>query len=213
MEPSQINTIFQKLQQSIPSPVSELDYDTPFQLLIAVMLSAQTTDKRVNLITPELFHRYPTPQAMAEASETELLAIIRSVGLAPTKAKNIIQTCQQLLSHHDGVIPNDRDALESLPGVGRKTANVLLNISFQQPVIAVDTHVFRVSQRLGLVQAKTVLETEKQLMVVVPDAWKMNAHHYLILHGRHTCTARSPHCGSCVLQLECDFLKSQHPST
>ena len=169
------------------------------------MLSAQSTDKTVNSITVDLFRQFPGPQEILECGETSLRVIIRPIGLAPTKAKNILKTCQILLQNHRGQVPNNRGDLEKLPGVGRKTANVVLNVGFGEPTIAVDTHVFRVSNRTGLAPSKTVLEAELGLLEITPEKWKKQAHHYLILHGRYVCTAKNFKCAPCPIRKECTF--------
>ena len=199
--------LFQKLNQAIPEPTSELVHRNHFELLIAVILSAQATDKSVNKVTPDLFEQYPTPRAMAEAGEETILAAIKTIGLAKTKAANIVKTCRILVEHHHSEVPQTRDALENLAGVGRKTANVILNTAFGQPVIGVDTHVFRVSNRTGLALGKTPEQIEKQLMAVVPKKWKKDAHHYLVLHGRYVCMAKKPKCGECPILKECEFVE------
>ena len=169
------------------------------------MLTAQTTDKVVNETTPSLFKHYPDPKSFILCGEEKLVPLIKKIGLAPTKAKNIIRTCQLLLKIHHGVIPKTREELVKLPGVGRKTANVVLNEAFGIPTIAVDTHVFRVANRTGLAKGKTVLETEKKLIEVTPDKWKKDAHHYLILHGRYVCKAKNFDCSKCSIEKECQF--------
>ena len=179
-----INRLYKKLSSSVPEAKTELIYNNHFELLIAVMLTAQTTDKVVNETTPSLFKHYPNPKSFILCGEEKLVSLIKRIGLAPTKAKNIIRTCQLLLKVHHGVIPKTREKLVKLPGVGRKTANVVLNEAFGIPTIAVDTHVFRVANRTGLAKGKTVLETEKKLIEVTPDKWKKDAHHYLILQDR-----------------------------
>ena len=196
---------FQQLSEAIPEPVTELVHKNVFELLIAVILSAQTTDAAVNKVTPALFASYPTPHALSTATAEEVLAHIRTLGLAPTKAKNIVKTAALLCERHHGEVPADRESLEALPGVGRKTANVLLNTAFGQPVIAVDTHVFRVANRTGLARGKTVEEVERKLARNVPPVWRQDAHHYLILHGRYTCKARQPLCDKCPVTTECSF--------
>lgn len=184
-----------------------LDFDTPFELLIATILSAQCTDVRVNIVTKELFKNDHTPEAILLLGEEELLKKIKTCGLANTKAKNIILTCTLMLSNFGGIVPNTLDALIMLPGVGRKTANVVLSNAYNIPAIAVDTHVFRVSRRIGLAKGKTVLEVEKELMKNIPrDQWSQ-AHHWLIWHGRKCCTARNPNCKVCMLQLLCNYAK------
>ena len=200
-----INRLYKKLSSSIPEAKTELIYNNHFELLIAVMLTAQTTDKVVNETTPSLFKHYPDPKNFILCGEKKLVPLIKKLGLAPTKAKNIIRTCQLLLKVHHGVIPKTREELVKLPGVGRKTANVVLNEAFGIPTIAVDTHVFRVANRTGLAKGKTVLETEKKLIEVTPDKWKKDAHHYLILHGRYVCKAKNFDCSKCSIEKECQF--------
>lgn len=205
MKPSTVNRLFKKLSESIPDPKSELIHRNHFELLIAVILSAQATDQSVNKVTPQLFSLYPTPEAMVQAGVENILAEIKTIGLANTKARNIIKACQMLVDQHKGNVPSTREALESLPGVGRKTANVLLNTAFGEPVIAVDTHVFRVSNRTGLATGTTPLRVEEQLTLNVPEKWKNDAHHYLILHGRYVCKAKSPQCPTCTIMKECEY--------
>lgn len=205
MTPKQRHELFVRLKQHNPAPTTELKYRTPFQLLIAVILSAQATDKSVNLATRELFKVAGTPQKMLALKETGLKSYIKTIGLFNTKAKNIIKTCQILLEQHGGRVPRERAALEALPGVGRKTANVILNTAFGEPTIAVDTHIFRVSNRTGLAPGKNVLEVEQRLLKVVPEEFKQDAHHWLILHGRYTCLARKPRCGACVIEDLCEY--------
>jgi len=204
MKNDKIYSLFQKLSVSIPKPETELCYRNPFELLIAVILSAQATDVSVNKVTPELFSAFPTPEEMYEAGPKKVFAYIQSVGLAPTKSKNIVATCGQLTEFHKGQVPDNRKELESLPGVGRKTANVILNTAFGLPVIAVDTHIFRVSNRTGLARGDTVLRVEQNLMSKVPVKWKKDAHHLLILHGRYVCKALKPDCEHCVIVDECE---------
>ena len=199
------NRLYKKLSSSVPEAKTELIYNNHFELLIAVMLTAQATDKIVNEITPSLFEKYSSPKSFILCDEKKLAHLIKRIGLAPTKAKNIIRTCQLLLKVHQGVIPKTREELVKLPGVGRKTANVVLNEAFGIPTIAVDTHVFRVANRTGLAKGKTVLETEKKLIEVTPDKWKKNAHHYLILHGRYVCKAKNFECSKCSIEKECQF--------
>ena len=197
--------IFRRLKKHIPDPTTELNYSSPFELLIAVILSAQATDKGVNKATEELFEVAPTPEKMLALKENGLKKHIKTIGLFNTKAKNIIKTCQILIKEHDSKVPENREALEALPGVGRKTANVILNTAFGHPTIAVDTHIFRVSNRTRIAPGKTVLEVEKKLLKFVPDEFKLDAHHWLILHGRYTCIARKPRCGSCVIEDLCEY--------
>jgi len=182
-----------------------LDFDTPFELLIATILSAQCTDVRVNIVTSDLFENYNTPETILLLGEEGLLAKIKTCGLAKTKARNIILTCHRLLTEYNGVVPAQMDELITLPGVGRKTANVVMSNAFNIPAIAVDTHVFRVSRRIGLAAGKTVLEVEKELMNIIPQNKWSQAHHWLIWHGRKCCTARNPNCGGCMLHSLCVF--------
>ncbi len=197
--------IFERLRAADPHPTTELSYSSPFELLIAVMLSAQATDKSVNRATTELFRRANTPQAILRLGEEGLKPYIRTIGLYNGKARNIIATCRILMDRFGGRVPAERKALESLPGVGRKTANVILNTAFGQPTIAVDTHIFRVANRTGLARGKTVREVEKRLLKHVPRQFQQNAHHWLILHGRYVCTARRPRCGSCIIADLCEY--------
>jgi endonuclease III len=201
--PATIERLFAKLSEAIPEPKSELQYRTPFELLVSVILSAQATDKSVNLATERLFPVARTPQSILDLGEAGLLSFVRTIGLAPTKTKNILATCGQLLELHGGQVPAEREALEALPGVGRKTANVVLNTAFDQATLAVDTHVFRVANRTGLAPGKTVREVEDGLMRVVPPHYLKTAHHLLILHGRYTCKARQPACPTCPIRAEC----------
>ena len=205
MKPSTINTMFKKLSDSTPTPQTELLYRNPFELLVSVILSAQATDVSVNKVTPELFAKFPTPEKMHAGGADKIFSYIRSIGLAPTKSKNIAAACGELVRYHQGKVPKSREELERLPGVGRKTANVILNTAFGEPVIAVDTHVFRISNRTGLAKGETVLEVEKKLMALVPRKWKKNAHHLLILQGRYVCKSRNPECFKCVIANECEY--------
>lgn len=197
--------IFDRLAVAIPEPETELEYDSEFELLIAVVLSAQATDKGVNKATAKLFPVANTPQAIFDLGEEGLKQYIKTIGLYNSKGANIIKLCRQLLDLHEGQVPDQREALEALPGVGRKTANVILNTAFGQPTIAVDTHIFRVSNRTKIASGKTVLDVEKKLEKFVPKQHKLDAHHLLILHGRYTCIARKPRCGSCVIEDLCEF--------
>lgn len=197
--------IFARLQAANPKPTTELEYETPFQLLIAVLLSAQATDKSVNLATRKFFPRHGTPQAMLELGEEGLAEYIKTIGLYRTKAKNAIATCRLLLERHGGEVPQSREALEALPGVGRKTANVVLNTAFGEATIAVDTHIFRVSNRTGIAPGKNVLEVERKLEKVVPREYLLDAHHWLILHGRYVCVARKPKCPQCGISDPCEY--------
>ena len=205
MNAKTVNQIYLKLSKSFKNAQSELIFKNNFELLISVILSAQATDKSVNAATEKLFSLYPTPKKILECGETRLRSLIKTIGLAPTKAKNIIRTCQILLDDFTGEVPGDRESLEKLPGVGRKTANVVLNEGFGHPTIAVDTHVFRVSKRTGLAPGKTVHEVEEKLLKVTPKKWKQEAHRYLILHGRYICKAKNFACGECVIEKECQF--------
>lgn len=197
--------IFARLQAANPQPTTELEYDTPFQLLIAVLLSAQATDKSVNIATRKFFPHYGTPQALLALGEEGLSDFIKTIGLYRTKAKNAIATCRILIEQHGGEVPQTREALEALPGVGRKTANVVLNTAFGQPTMAVDTHIFRVSNRTGLAPGKNVLEVELKLEKFVPREYLQDAHHWLILHGRYVCVARKPKCPQCGISDLCEF--------
>jgi endonuclease-3 len=197
--------LFERLQAANPRPTTELHYRSPFELLVAVVLSAQATDKSVNLATATLFPVADTPEKMLSLGEDGLTAHIRRIGLFKTKAKNLLATCQILLDKHGGEVPRDRESLEALPGVGRKTANVVLNTAFGQPTIAVDTHIFRVANRTGLAPGRTVLEVEKKLLRHTPAEFRHDAHHWLILHGRYVCKARKPDCAACVIRDLCDF--------
>lgn len=197
--------LFERLQQANPHPTTELEYATPFQLLIAVILSAQATDRAVNQATRRFFPTHGTPEALYALGEEALSDCIRTIGLYKTKARNVIATCKLLLEKHQGQVPEDRQALEALPGVGRKTANVVLNTAFGHPTIAVDTHIFRVSNRTGLAPGKTVLDVERRLEKVTPARFKKDAHHWLILHGRYVCVARKPKCPECAVSDLCDY--------
>lgn len=197
--------IFERLKAQRPKPETELNYNSPFELLVAVVLSAQATDVGVNKATTRLFPVANTPEAIAALGVEGLSEYIKTIGLYNSKARNVIALCRQLIEHHDGEVPNDRAALEALPGVGRKTANVVLNTAFGQPTIAVDTHIFRVSNRTGIARGKTVREVEDRLVRLVPKEYRLDAHHWLILHGRYTCKARKPLCGECVIRDLCEF--------
>ena len=197
--------IFTRLQAHNPAPTTELNYNSTFELLIAVILSAQATDKGVNRATAELFKVANTPEKILALKESGLKKYIKTIGLYNSKAKNIIRTCKILINEHGSQVPEDRAALEALPGVGRKTANVILNTAFGHPTIAVDTHIFRVANRTGIAPGKTVIEVEKKLLKFVPEQFKQDAHHWLILHGRYTCIARKPRCGSCIIEDLCEF--------
>ncbi|PLA74929.1 endonuclease III [Hydrogenovibrio sp. SC-1] len=197
--------IFERLSEAIPVAETELNYQSTFELLIAVVLSAQATDKGVNLATAKLFPVANTPEAILALGEEQLKSYIKTIGLFNTKATNIIKTCQLLIERHNSQVPETRAELEALPGVGRKTANVVLNTAFGQPTIAVDTHIFRVANRTHLAKGKTVLEVEKKLVKTVPKRYLIPAHHLLILHGRYTCTARKPRCGACCIYDLCEY--------
>ena len=197
--------IFTRLRDANPEPTTELLYSNPFQLLIAVILSAQSTDVGVNKATRALFKKVKTPRAMLKLGEEGLREHIKTIGLYNTKARNILRSCAILEEQHGGRLPEERAALEALPGVGRKTANVVLNTAFGQPTIAVDTHIFRVSNRTGIAPGKNVVEVEQRLLRLVPDEFKLDAHHWLILHGRYTCVARKPRCQSCCISDLCEY--------
>jgi endonuclease III len=205
LSPKNITLLYQKLSKNLSAAKSELSFNSHFEMLIAVILSAQSTDKTVNKVTPTLFSLCPTPVQMLALGQSKLASIIKTIGLAPAKSKNIISTCKIILEKHEGQVPGTREELENLPGVGRKTANVLLNECFGVPAIAVDTHVFRVANRTGLASGKNALETELKLLEVTPEKWLKNAHHYLILHGRYTCTAKNFDCQKCIVNKECNF--------
>ena len=197
--------IFTRFKAINPHPTTELEYSSPFELLVAVVLSAQATDKSVNLATRKLFLKANTPQKILALGETGLRDAIKSIGLYKTKAKNILATCALLIEHHGGMVPQTREQLEKLPGVGRKTANVILNTAFGEPTIAVDTHIFRVANRIGIAPGKTVLEVELKLLKHIPKEFRHDAHHWLILHGRYVCIARKPKCAICVINDLCEY--------
>ncbi len=209
MSPAKRRQLFERLKAANPAPTTELRYRTPFELLIAVMLSAQATDKSVNKATARLFPIAHTPRAITQLGLTRLKSYIKTIGLYNTKSRNILNTCKLLLEQHRGRVPYTRAALETLPGVGRKTANVVLNTAFGEPTIAVDTHIFRVANRTGLAQGKNVLEVENRLLKAVPPEYLRNAHHWLILHGRYTCVARKPHCHRCMIYDLCEYPEKQ----
>ena len=204
--------IFARLRAANPHPATELEYRTPFELLVAVVLSAQATDKGVNLATRRLFPVAHTPEAIYALGEAGLAEFIRHIGLYNAKAKNVIETCRLLIERHGGEVPRDRAALEALPGVGRKTASVILNTAFGQPTMAVDTHIFRVANRTGLAPGKTVLEVEKKLVKTIPDEFRIDAHHWLILHGRYVCQARKPKCPECIIADLCEYKNKTLPA-
>ena len=197
--------IFARLKAEDPKPTTELEYTTPFELLVAVALSAQSTDKGVNKATRKLFAIANTPEEILKLGESGLKKYIKTIGLYNTKAANIIKTCKILIEQHNSEVPDDQQALEALAGVGRKTANVIRNTAFGHPTIAVDTHIFRVSNRTRIAPGKTVLEVEKKLLKFIPQEYLLDAHHWLILHGRYTCIARTPRCGSCIIEDLCEF--------
>ncbi|MGA7949758.1 MAG: endonuclease III [Thiobacillaceae bacterium] len=197
--------IFRRLQSANPNPETELEYSTPFELLVAVVLSAQATDKGVNVATRKLFAKANTPETILALGEAGLKDYIRTIGLYQGKAKHIIQACRMLIEQHHGQVPSNREELEKLPGVGRKTANVILNVAFGQPTMAVDTHIFRVANRTGIAPGKTPLEVEKKLLRLVPVEFMQHAHHWLILHGRYICQARKPQCLRCPIIELCDY--------
>jgi len=205
MNPEKRRAIFQRLRKQNPHPRSELEYRTPFELLIAVVLSAQATDKSVNLATAKLFPKASTPEAFLRLGEEGLIEHIRTIGLYKTKARNIMALCRLLVDEHGGKVPDNREALERLPGVGRKTANVVLNVAFGQPTVAVDTHIFRVANRTGLAPGAKVEEVERKLVKFTPQEFLHNAHHWLILHGRYVCKARKPDCPQCIIRDLCEY--------
>lgn len=205
MNPAKRHEIFSRLRAANPHPTTELEYTTPFELLVAVVLSAQSTDKGVNLATRRLFPVARTPEAILALGEAGLADFIRTLGLYKSKAKHLIAACRMLIELHGSQVPADRAALEALPGVGRKTANVILNTAFGQPTMAVDTHIFRVANRIGLAPGKTVLEVEKKLLKSIPAEFRVDAHHWLILHGRYVCKARKPECWRCIIREWCRF--------
>jgi endonuclease-3 len=205
MNPARIRAIYRRLQQANPEPKTELSYSTPFELLVAVMLSAHTTDRSVNAATKVLYPVANTAKAILDLGEDGVKPYIKPVGMYNQKAKNLIELCRRLVELHGGEVPNDREALESLPGVGRKTANVILNIVFGHTTIAVDTHIFRVSNRTGIAPGKDPLAVEQELNKVTPDEFKRNAHHWLLLHGRYVCIARLPACPKCIIRDLCEY--------
>lgn len=205
MNAAKRHELFACLKSANPKPATELEYRSPFELLIAVVLSAQATDKSVNLATRRLFPQANTPEKILALGEAGLTDCIKSIGLYKTKAKNILATCHLLIQHHHGEVPRTRELLEQLPGVGRKTANVVLNTAFGEPTIAVDTHIFRVANRTGLAPGKNVLEVELKLLKAVPKEFRVDAHHWLILHGRYVCKARKPECNICKINHLCEY--------
>jgi endonuclease-3 len=212
VKPAKRRQIYERLARANPNPTTELRYTTPFELLVAVVLSAQATDLSVNKATVELFKVANTPQAMLDLGEVGLKDYIKTIGLFNSKAKNLVATCRALVTEHGGVVPRERDALEALPGVGRKTANVILNTAFGEATIAVDTHIFRVANRTGLARGGTVREVEDELVKVTPDEFKRNAHHWLILHGRYVCKARKPACPRCIVADLCEYPDKTPPA-
>lgn len=205
MNKAKRHEIFTRLKNENPEPTTELVYSSPFELLISVILSAQATDVSVNKATAKLFKTANTPEAILSLGEEGLKKYIKTIGLFNSKAKNIIRTCKLLIEKHNSQVPEHQDELEALPGVGRKTANVIRNTAFGHPTIAVDTHIFRVANRTNIAPGKTVLEVEKKLLKFVPEEFRHDAHHWLILHGRYTCIARKPRCGSCVIEDLCEY--------
>jgi endonuclease-3 len=205
VNPAKRRAIFERLREANPDPTTELEHTTPYELLVSVVLSAQATDKSVNKATAELYKIANTPQAMVRLGVDGLIPYISAIGLYRNKAKNVVALSQMLLREHGGKVPHDREALENLPGVGRKSANVVLNVAFGEPTIAVDTHIFRVANRTNLAPGKDPLEVERKLNAVVPEEFRHNAHHWLILHGRYTCVARVPKCPACVILDLCEF--------
>ena len=205
MNRQKLTQIFERLRVQNPHPTTELKYSSPFELLIAVILSAQATDVSVNKASEKLFAIANTPEAILKLGVTGLKKHIKTIGLYNAKAANIIKTCKRLLEQHNSQVPANRESLEALPGVGRKTANVILNTAFDQPTIAVDTHIFRVANRTGIAPGKNVLEVERKLLKAVPDEYKQDAHHWLILHGRYVCVARKPKCRECVIHDLCEW--------
>jgi len=205
VKPRNIQRLFERLRTANPAPRTELAFESPFELLVAVVLSAQATDKSVNLATPGLFKAANTPAGMIKLGRKGVERHIRRIGLYRTKAKNLSETCKRLVEQHDGKVPRTREMLERLPGVGRKTANVILNTAFGEPTIAVDTHIFRLANRTGLAPGKDVLAVERKLLEGVPEEFRHDAHHWLILHGRYVCKARQPECGKCLIRDLCEF--------
>ncbi|HEY4368999.1 MAG TPA: endonuclease III [Steroidobacteraceae bacterium] len=205
MNRDKITAIFKRLQAANPAPTTELEYRTPFELLIAVILSAQATDKSVNLATRVLFKDAHTPEAILALGVAGLSRYIRTIGLFNTKAKNVIATCKALIEQHHSQVPQTREELEALPGVGRKTANVILNTAFGEPTIAVDTHIFRVANRTGIAKGTTVRSVEDKLLKVIAEEYRQNAHHWMILHGRYVCIARKPKCPECIIADLCEY--------
>lgn len=210
MNPEKRRQIFERLKTANPHPTTELEYTTPFELLIAVILSAQATDVSVNKATRNLYADANTPEKIAALGIDGLIPYVQTIGLYRNKAKNVIETCHLLLEKHHGEVPRDRESLQALPGVGRKTANVVLNTAFGQPAMAVDTHIFRVANRTGIAPGKNVDVVEQKLMKFIPPDYLMDAHHWLILHGRYTCIARSPQCWNCLIADLCEYKSKTH---
>lgn len=213
MNKARVEALYSALRAANPEPRSELEFASPFELLVAVMLSAQATDRSVNIATRRLYPQANSPRALLELGVEGLTPYIRHIGLFNAKAKNVVETCRLLLERHGGEVPRDRDALEALPGVGRKTANVVLNVAFGEPTLAVDTHVFRVANRTGLARGRTPAEVERRLLKVTPPEYLQHAHHWLILHGRHVCVARRPRCPQCVIREYCAFRPKTRPES
>jgi endonuclease-3 len=211
MKPAKVRELFERFKALNPKPVTELEFSTPFELLVAVILSAQSTDKGVNLATRRLFPVANTPASLLALGPDGLAGHVRTIGLYPTKVKNILATCRILIEQHGGAVPRDRDALEALPGVGRKTANVVLNSAFGEPTMPVDTHIFRVSNRVGLVKSATPRGVEEQLLRAVPEEYLLDAHHWLLLHGRYVCKARVPECPRCAVVDLCEYRNKTLP--
>ncbi len=212
MKPEAVEAFFATLAAANPRPQSELEYTSVFELLAAVLLSAQATDVSVNKATKTLFALAPTPQKMLDLGVERVTELIRAIGLFRTKAKNLVETCRILVQRHGGEVPRTREALQALPGVGRKTANVVLNVAFGEPTMAVDTHIFRVANRTGLAPGRNPLEVETKLLQRVPERWRVDAHQWLILHGRYVCLARSPRCDACAVRRWCDLGASTMPA-
>ena len=212
MTPEAVESFFATLAAANPRPQTELEFTSVFELLVAVLLSAQATDVSVNKATKALFALAPTPQKMVDLGVDRVTELIRTIGLFRTKARNLVETCRLLVQRHGGEVPRTREALEALPGVGRKTANVVLNVAFGEPTMAVDTHIFRVANRTGLAPGRNPLEVETKLLQRIPERWRVDAHHWLILHGRYVCLARSPLCAACTVRRWCDLGASTMPA-
>jgi endonuclease III len=212
MNPAKRFEIFRRLRDADPEPATELEHESPFELLVSVILSAQATDKSVNIATRELYRKANTPAKMLALGTAGLEQYIKTIGLYRAKAKNVIETCRLLVEKHGGEVPRSREELEALPGVGRKTANVVLNVAFGEPTIAVDTHIFRVSNRTGLAPGKDPLEVEMRLLKFVPEEFRLHAHHWLILHGRYVCIARKPRCPECIIRDLCEYRDKTAPA-